>query len=211
MTDPTNKPEDMLKKLSRRNWLRNAAIAATSAVALPSLLTGCTKEQWNHLKNTPHPGGGVGSTPSGWYNLKVTFQNEHYNTDDGYLRPKGGEGLCQDDMIVGGKDKASRFRLHPTEDGWADWEIANLIFIDPSAPYYLTMKVSGWVAQESFDNRKSWKIKNGKLYTNWDYWGDYPMGVEWKQGDLDFCDQGYYVGANLWNGNVATFELVPWE
>jgi hypothetical protein len=60
MTDPTNKSEDMLKKLSRRNWLRNAAIAATSAVALPSLLTGCTKEQWNHLKNTPHPGGGVG-------------------------------------------------------------------------------------------------------------------------------------------------------
>ncbi|CAA9484457.1 MAG: hypothetical protein AVDCRST_MAG96-1183 [uncultured Segetibacter sp.] len=60
MTDPTNKSEDMLKKLSRRNWLRNAAIAATSAVALPSLLTGCTKEQWNHLKNTPYPGGGVG-------------------------------------------------------------------------------------------------------------------------------------------------------
>jgi hypothetical protein len=48
MTDPTNKSEDMLKKLSRRNWLRNAAIAATSAVVLPSLLTGCTKEQWNH-------------------------------------------------------------------------------------------------------------------------------------------------------------------
>lgn len=53
---------DILKKLSRRNWLRNAAITATGAVVLPSFLTGCTKEQWDDVIDKI-PGGGVGAEP----------------------------------------------------------------------------------------------------------------------------------------------------
>ncbi|MGI8638321.1 MAG: PhoD-like phosphatase N-terminal domain-containing protein [Segetibacter sp.] len=36
--------EDVLKKLSRRKFLRNSAIAATGVVLLPSLITGCHKD-----------------------------------------------------------------------------------------------------------------------------------------------------------------------
>ena len=36
--------EDILKKLSRRKFLRNSAIAATGAALLPSFLTGCDKD-----------------------------------------------------------------------------------------------------------------------------------------------------------------------
>ena len=63
MTDPTNNSEDMLKKLSRRKWLRNAAMAATGAVVLPSFLTGCHKDVWDKLKG-PLPGGWPGKQPS---------------------------------------------------------------------------------------------------------------------------------------------------
>jgi hypothetical protein len=35
--------EDILKKLSRRKWLRDSAITAAGAVLLPSLITGCHK------------------------------------------------------------------------------------------------------------------------------------------------------------------------
>lgn len=59
MTDPTTKPEDILKKLSRRNLLRNAAITATGAALLPAFLTGCNKDVWNMFPG--HSGhGGVG-------------------------------------------------------------------------------------------------------------------------------------------------------
>ncbi|MDB5241297.1 MAG: hypothetical protein JWP57_1922 [Spirosoma sp.] len=45
-------------KLNRRKWLRDAAIATTSAAVLPSLLTGCTDHPVN-------PGSGLGSVPPG--------------------------------------------------------------------------------------------------------------------------------------------------
>jgi alkaline phosphatase D len=38
------KSEDVLKKLSRRKFLRNSAIAATGVALLPSLITGCHKD-----------------------------------------------------------------------------------------------------------------------------------------------------------------------
>ncbi len=60
MTDPTNNSEDILKKLSRRNWLRNATITATGAVVLPSFLTSCTKEVQDLIKKNI-PSGGLGS------------------------------------------------------------------------------------------------------------------------------------------------------
>lgn len=56
MTDTTHS-HDLLKKLSRRNRLRNAAIAASGVLVLLLVLTACTKEQWDHLINTLPPGG----------------------------------------------------------------------------------------------------------------------------------------------------------
>lgn len=44
MTDATRKHVDILNKVSRRNLLRNSAMAATGAVLLPSFITGCGKD-----------------------------------------------------------------------------------------------------------------------------------------------------------------------
>lgn len=70
--------------LSRRNWLRNATIGATSAVVLPSLLTGCA----DHLNPEP---GGLGAEPpltqaeliSASHNLFLmeVFANNLYDTN----------------------------------------------------------------------------------------------------------------------------------
>ncbi|MCK8495581.1 MULTISPECIES: hypothetical protein [Spirosoma] len=49
--------QNTLNQLSRRNWLRNAAIGATGAVVLPWFLTGCA----DHM--IPEPGG-LGATPA---------------------------------------------------------------------------------------------------------------------------------------------------
>lgn len=59
MSDPTNNSEDILKKLSRRNMLRNSAITATGVALLPSLLTSCHKDVWDKVKGHI-PGGGLG-------------------------------------------------------------------------------------------------------------------------------------------------------
>jgi hypothetical protein len=66
MTDPTPVPEDILKKLSRRQLLRNSAITATGAVLLPSFLTGCHKDVYDIIrKHVPGAGvGGVELTPA---------------------------------------------------------------------------------------------------------------------------------------------------
>src|SRR4051812_33365375 len=48
---------DILKQLSRRKLLRDAAIAATGAVLLPSFITGCSKD--NDAPATPIIVGGV--------------------------------------------------------------------------------------------------------------------------------------------------------
>lgn len=58
MEYPISNSEDTLKKLSRRDWLHNAAITATGAIVLPSFLGGCTKEYWNPVKD------GKGGAPS---------------------------------------------------------------------------------------------------------------------------------------------------
>ncbi|MBD2755724.1 hypothetical protein [Spirosoma validum] len=62
--------QNTLNKLSRRNWLRNAAIGATGAVMMPSLLTSCTDHVF------PEPGGGLGSaTPLTEAELRSAAQN----------------------------------------------------------------------------------------------------------------------------------------
>src|SRR4028118_889167 len=53
---------DILKKLSRRNMLRNSAITATGVALLPSFLTGCNKDVWEKVKEQI-PGGGLGGVP----------------------------------------------------------------------------------------------------------------------------------------------------
>ena len=63
MTDPKTNSEDPLRKLSRRNWLRDSAITATGVALLPSFFTGCTKEAWNYIHDHGGHGGGVGEDP----------------------------------------------------------------------------------------------------------------------------------------------------
>lgn len=50
-------------KLSRRNWLYNAAIAATSTAILPSLLTGCTDHTISPGAEEGNPGNGLLTGP----------------------------------------------------------------------------------------------------------------------------------------------------
>lgn len=61
MQNTNPKPEDARNKLSRRNLLRNSAIAATGTMLLPSFLTGCTKMQ--DILVDRIPGRGFGTTP----------------------------------------------------------------------------------------------------------------------------------------------------
>lgn len=59
MSDPTNNSEEILRKLSRRNMLRNSAITAAGAILMPPFLTGCHKDVWDKVKEHI-PGGGLG-------------------------------------------------------------------------------------------------------------------------------------------------------
>src|SRR4051812_35893351 len=54
MSDHTSNPKHILNKVSRRNLLRDSAIAATGTLLLPSFITGCTKDN-----DAPAGGGGV--------------------------------------------------------------------------------------------------------------------------------------------------------
>ncbi len=84
MADLIKKQEGVLKKLSRRSWLRNAAIRATSVVMLLLVLNSCTKDQWDDVTGKV-PGGGLGSTPDTWYNLKVTYRDKDGKISEGFL------------------------------------------------------------------------------------------------------------------------------
>src|SRR4051794_2916998 len=109
MTNIANNSDDKFKKPGRRNWLRNAAMAVTGTLVLLLVLTACTKEQWDHFK----PGGGdVGSGPSDWYKLKVTYKTTEGTLDSAYMGPIGVNAATAywDYMQVGG---VAKFRLHP--------------------------------------------------------------------------------------------------
>ncbi|HLL41989.1 MAG TPA: hypothetical protein VK369_02570 [Segetibacter sp.] len=192
MTDPTNKSEDMLKKLSRRNWLRNAAIAATSAVALPSLLTGCTKEQWNHLKNTPYPGGGVGGAQD-YGVMKCT--NIVTNEFLGYL----GTATNEYADIVSDISAASKFKWRsdgsdlylqkqtaPTYDRYLGIGVtlSGITYAD-----YGLWTITGWTKAVLYNSDKSISLKEDprrKLY-------EYNGYVCWTNGES--------------NQNILAFEL----
>ncbi len=191
----------MLKRLGRRNWLRNAAIMATSAVIL--FLTGCTKEQWDHLKNTPHPGGGLGSGPSIWYNLKVTYKDNDGKTSEGFMGPIGSSGAYFEYMKIGGK---STFRLQPGENGFN--------YLQLNDGRWLTLSYYGWAYRSDESDRVGWKIVDGKLYSDYSRWKDYPLGCQLSGGsglpDAPPVPRDYYVGVNLGDDKVLTnCELVP--
>jgi hypothetical protein len=195
MTDPTNKSEDMLKKLSRRNWLRNAAIAATSAVALPSLLTGCTKEQWDHLKNTPYPGGGLGGAPNDYGVMKCT--NIYTNEFLGYL----GTASDQYATIVSDISSATQFKWYSYE---SDLYLARQT--TPQDRYLAVYPFAGvdyatyglWIGRNKYyvhailyNSDKSISLKEDprrKLYKYDDYY------LAWSNGES--------------NQNILAFELV---
>src|SRR5215210_5535846 len=135
---------DIHKRLSLRNWLRKAASAATGAVVLLLVLTGCTKEQWTHLKNTPPPFGGVGgSEPSIWYNLRVTYKDEDGATKTRFMGPIDSSASNPFYAYMQISWTRSKFKLHPTPYGWAYWEIDD--------GNWLSLKATGW-AYRSFES-----------------------------------------------------------
>lgn len=62
MRDNNRSQQDLLNKISRRYLLKNSAIAATGAVLLPSLITGCTKH--NDFPGKGGDGAGDPLTPA---------------------------------------------------------------------------------------------------------------------------------------------------
>jgi len=201
MTDPTNFSEDTLKKPGRRNWLRNAAMAATGALVLLLVLNGCTKEQWDHLKN---PGGGVGGAQDTWYNLKVDYTIKKGKRAVGYLAPVGDNGgtpYYSYMRILDGP--ATKFRVHPASDGWQ--------YLETDDGLWLTLSYGGFVYRDS-QKSVAWKIVDGKLYSDYSRWKDYPATSD-LYGGLNgniFAVEGYYVGVSQGVANELTnCELVP--
>lgn len=74
MNNSATHPEDKSKQVSRRNMLRNSAIAATGLALAPPLLTGCYKDAWSIIKEHKK-GGGLGATPLTLVELKAAADN----------------------------------------------------------------------------------------------------------------------------------------
>jgi len=188
------------KRLSRRNWLGNAVIMATTAVVSLLFLSGCTKEQWDQV--TGHlPGGGVGAEPAATYVLKVTYQDERGVTKVGYLGGIANDPAFSFYDYMQISASGWKFTKSPAANGFEYWQFA----IDNN---YLSLRYNGWAYRSYQSNRIGWKIVNGKLYSDYDRWKDYPLGTQFRQ-DLDLIPAAYYVGVNLANNNVFTCELVP--
>ena len=185
----TQEPKaDNLKKQSRRIWLRNAAIALTGAVLL--IFTGCTKDPWLNVKANVPGSGGLGSNPDTWYNLKVLYLDQFRFVTKGYVSP------FWEYMAV--KDR-SRFKLYPGENGFT--------YLQLEGGDWLSLSYAGWAYHSDKENRVGWKIVNGKMYSDYSRWKDYPLGCQWKMSIYGF--EAYYVGVNLMNGNEFVCELTP--
>ncbi len=197
MTHSNTSFEDNFKSLSRRSWLRNVAIAATGAVMLLLVLNSCTKEQWDNVKGHV-PGGGLGSTPDIWYNLKVTYKDKEGVSKVGWMAPTKDIYWGFYDFMVIREDFKSKFRLHPGEDGFEYLEIDD--------GYWLSLNYDGWAYRSNNEyNSVGWKIVDGKLYSNYSRWEGYPLGCRWN-----IKYQYYFVGVGLGDYNVLTnCELVP--
>jgi len=198
MTNIANNSDDKFKKPGRSNWLRNAAMVVTGTLVLLLVLTGCTKEQWDHLKHGSG-GGDVGSGPSDWYKLKVTYKTTEGKLDSAYMGPIGEPSLPAywDYMQIGGGSGA-KFRLHPGQNGFEYWEMDN--------GYWLSIRYDGWLWETNMGDRVGWKIVNGQLFTDYSRWSDGPMGTVYRSA---LVTNAYYVGAELGADAHFTCELVP--
>ena len=186
-----------VKMQGRRNFLRKGISRAATAIMLLLVLNSCTKE---HIDDVIGKIPVLGATPETWYNLKVTYKDENGKLTPGLLGPVGTNASTSfwDYMRVDGA--ASKFKLHPTKDGWAYWEIND--------GNWLSLKATGWAYRSLEANRVEWKIVDGKLYNNyWSAdWQKYPLGAE-RQRIL--VSDAYYAGVGLSSDKVFTCELVP--
>jgi hypothetical protein len=125
-------------------------MAATGALVLLLFLTGCTKEQWNHLGGHL-PGGGLGGAQDTWYRLKVTYTDKNGVTQEGYMGAASHSAgqTDWDNMVINGY--TTKFKLHPRGDGFDDWEIDD--------GYWLSMRASGWAYRSYYGQRIGWKSK----------------------------------------------------
>ncbi len=192
MTNATPDREDVLKRLSARNWLCIAAIVLTSAFVLS--LAGCTKEQLDMVKN-PKPGSGLGGTRDQLYRLHATFILQvgdiFGNIHVGYLGSIK-YNLYPNYVEIGG-DYADKYKLHPAGDGWAYWETTD--------GNWLSITRSGWLYNNSDSTKRvAWKIVDGKLYNlywNKDNWKEYPAGARRDLSLLDPFIYNYFAGVGL--------------
>jgi len=207
MTDPANR-ENMFKILSRRNWYRNTAIAATCAVML--FLTGCTKEVLDMLPKRSG-GGGLGSTPVNRYRFKANYRTQEGATKVGYFAPVETKWWVTDySEILMVSNSLLFFNVHSADELGAGWQ-----YWKTSDGFWLSLSYAGFLYRSDSTNRVAWKIVNGKLYNNYwkpDNWQDYPAGAKYYGGFIvnDFIIEGYYVGVGYANELTLTnCELVP--
>jgi hypothetical protein len=162
--------------------------------------TGCTKEQLGLIKGQL-PGGGVGAEPATSYVLKVTYKDEKGSTQVGYLGGISSDPLFSfyDYMQINSAG-GWKFKKHAGVNGFEYWEMSD--------GNWLSLRYNGWAYRSLEGNRIGWKIVDGKLYSDYSRWKDYPLGCQFRQ-DLDLIPAAYYVGVNLSNNNVFTCELVP--
>lgn len=197
MTDFTKNSEHMPKKSDRRNWLRNIAIVVTGAVVLS--ITGCSKD-------IQFPcGDDTATNPDTWYNLRALYSYNGKTTDTVYL---AGESDWQADpqwyfmKITKSRDEASKFKLHQADagNGWQWWEVSD--------GYWLSMMYSGSAYRSGQNNRVAWKITDGKLYTNYNRWKNYPLQSQYFSF---LVSPAYYAAVNYGDDKytLTDCELVP--
>lgn len=194
-TSPEQLSSVIAKTHSRRSTLRKGIFTVTSALMFLFVFNSCTKEHLEVIGKLPILGG----QQETWYNLKVTYNDESGKSTTGYLGPIGSNASTSfyDYMRVDGA--RSKFKLVPTSDGWAYWQV------DDSN--WLSLKATGWVYRSLEANRIQWKIINGKLYNNyWSTdWQNYPLGAL-RQRIL--VPDAYYAGVGLAADKTFTCELV---
>ena len=187
MTNFDKNPQDMTKKVSRRNLLRNAAITATSAFLLLSFLSGCKKD------TTTPPGGGLGAEPDRSYYMKVNYTTTKGATAVGYLgfvgtqasTPYYSEFLVNSEMGSGAK-----FKVYPADavgDGWQ--------YLSTDDGLWLSLSYDGYLYRSNQSNRVAWKIDGGKLYSSYSRWKGYAAGSDYFSNPFNVI--GYYAGVNF--------------
>ncbi len=186
MTNFDKNPQDMTKKVSRRNLLRNAAITATSAFLLLSFLSGCRKE------TTTPPGGGVGAEPDRWYHMKVNYTTTKGATAVGYLAKVGTQSSTpyySEFLVISEMGNSAKFKLYPATEG-EGWQ-----YLGTDDGLWLSLSYDGYLYRANQSNRVAWKIDGGKLYSSYSRWKGYPAGSDYFPDP--FVVNGYYAGVNF--------------